>query len=91
MRPPSDGPQTAPSQLPNGSLTSSEQAAPLAAARRSRVSAASGRGPNLVGAAGVRECFPSMSGLCEHPGVTAHAIRVRPAEEGDRRSLALLK
>jgi RimJ/RimL family protein N-acetyltransferase len=32
----------------------------------------------------------ACSCLCEHPGVTAHAIRVRPAEEGDRRSLARL-
>jgi ribosomal protein S18 acetylase RimI-like enzyme len=29
-------------------------------------------------------------GLCEDPGVTSQAIRVRPADEGDRRSLALL-
>jgi len=28
--------------------------------------------------------------LCEHPDVTAEANRVRPAKEGDRRSLALL-
>ena len=34
--------------------------------------------------------FPTKWILCEHPGVAAHDIAIRPAGDGDRRSLALL-
>jgi len=33
---------------------------------------------------------PAGRNLCEHPGVASDGIFIRPAEEGDRRSLAEL-